>query len=65
MNDLVYKIILAVVLLLVIAGVGYYVGYDVGKDDMVFCTQDAMECPDGSFVGRVGPNCEFAACPGN
>jgi hypothetical protein len=31
----------------------------------VFCTQDAMECPDGSYVGRTGPNCEFAPCPGN
>lgn len=29
----------------------------------VFCTQDAMQCPDGSYVGRVGPKCEFAACP--
>lgn len=31
--------------------------------DQVFCTQDAMMCSDGSYVGRVGPNCEFAACP--
>ena len=23
------------------------------------CTQDAMQCPDGSWVGRSGPNCEF------
>ncbi len=29
----------------------------------VQCTADALMCPDGSFVGRVGPNCEFAACP--
>lgn len=29
------------------------------------CTMDAMECPDGSFVGRVPPSCEFAACPGS
>ena len=29
----------------------------------VVCTQDAKLCPDGSYVGRVGPNCEFAACP--
>lgn len=29
----------------------------------VMCTQDAMLCPDGSYVGRSGPNCEFAACP--
>lgn len=27
-----------------------------------FCTQDALECPDGSWVGRSGPNCEFI-CP--
>ncbi len=29
----------------------------------VMCTQDARECPDGSYVGRTGPNCEFAKCP--
>lgn len=29
----------------------------------VYCTQDVKQCPDGSFVGRTGPNCEFAACP--
>ena len=29
----------------------------------VACTQDAKLCPDGSFVGREGPNCEFVACP--
>ena len=27
------------------------------------CTEEAKQCPDGSFVGRTGPNCEFAACP--
>ncbi len=31
----------------------------------VACTEEAMECPDGSAVGREGPNCEFAACPGD
>jgi hypothetical protein len=30
----------------------------------VACDQDAKLCPDGSAVGRTGPNCEFAACPG-
>jgi hypothetical protein len=29
----------------------------------VACTAEAMVCPDGSAVGRSGPNCEFAACP--
>lgn len=28
----------------------------------VMCTADAMQCPDGSYVGRTGPNCEFV-CP--
>lgn len=28
------------------------------------CTMEAKICPDGSAVGRTGPNCEFAPCPG-
>ncbi|MDO8523417.1 MAG: Hint domain-containing protein [bacterium] len=27
------------------------------------CTMEAKQCPDGSYVGRVGPSCEFAKCP--
>lgn len=27
------------------------------------CTQEAKLCPDGSYVGREGSNCEFAPCP--
>ncbi len=30
----------------------------------VACTAEAKLCPDGSAVGRTGPNCEFAPCPG-
>lgn len=33
------------------------------SQEQVFCTMDAKLCPDGSSVGRSGPNCEFAACP--
>lgn len=29
----------------------------------VACTMEAKLCPDGSVVGRTGPNCEFAPCP--
>ncbi len=29
----------------------------------VVCTMEAKQCPDGSYVGRTGPNCEFAPCP--
>ncbi|MFA5129363.1 MAG: TspO/MBR family protein [Patescibacteria group bacterium] len=28
----------------------------------IACTMEAMLCPDGSYVGRTGPNCEFAPC---
>ena len=27
------------------------------------CTMEAKICPDGSAVGRVLPNCDFAPCP--
>ncbi len=30
----------------------------------IACTQEAKQCPDRSYVGRTGPKCEFAACPG-
>ena len=29
----------------------------------VACTMEAKLCPDGSYVSRTGPNCEFATCP--
>lgn len=36
-------------------------GMPIPKEQMV-CTQDAMQCPDGAWVGRSGPRCEFM-CP--
>lgn len=29
---------------------------------LTFCTADAFQCPDGTYVGRTGPNCQFV-CP--
>lgn len=34
-----------------------------GGKGQVACTLEAKICPDGTAVGRSGPNCEFAACP--
>jgi hypothetical protein len=57
-----------IVLVLVLAG-GYYVvkmkkdTAPVPEPQPVACTLDARICPDGSAVGRTGPNCEFAPCP--
>jgi hypothetical protein len=49
--------------------VGLYGIYVVGSlvsapplPDSPVCTADAMQCPDGSYVGRSGPDCEFV-CP--
>ena len=33
------------------------------KPVQMVCTNEAKLCSDGSYVGRTGPNCEFAACP--
>ena len=35
------------------------------QNQPIACTADAKICPDGTAVGRVGPNCEFAPCPNN
>lgn len=34
-----------------------------GEPEPVACPTDGKVCPDGSTVGRTGPNCEFAPCP--
>jgi hypothetical protein len=31
--------------------------------DMVACTMEALICPDGTGVGRSGPDCAFSPCP--
>lgn len=33
------------------------------SSDEVVCAQDLQQCPDGSYVTRGGPQCEFATCP--
>lgn len=57
-------IILVAVALL--ATVAYVVGMQFFGTKSVSskaCTTEAKVCPDGSSVGREGPNCDFAACP--
>lgn len=33
-------------------------------EEITPCTMEALVCPDGTSVGRVGPDCAFAPCPG-
>ena len=35
------------------------------KDKPAACTEEAKLCPDGSYVGRGPPNCDFQKCPEN
>lgn len=57
------KAIAGVVALAVIgAGVVYLYKPASQTPGVVACTEEAMQCPDGSFVGRSGANCEFM-CP--
>ncbi|MFA5714562.1 MAG: hypothetical protein WC998_02330 [Candidatus Paceibacterota bacterium] len=57
-------IMIALVVLLLV-GVGGTSYYFINKQfqKQIACTAEAKICPDGSSVGRTGPNCEFTACP--
>lgn len=60
------NLIIPILVLAVLAGAGVWIWqnyFNESEPEQVFCTQDAKLCPDGSYVGRVGPNCEFAQCP--
>ncbi len=69
MNNTKFSWIALVILIILIVG-GYFAWTYMATPptsvipEGVVCTMDAKMCPDGSYVGRQGPNCEFAACPG-
>lgn len=61
-----WLIILAVVLgILILSGAAYgaYYWWQNHGGGKTACTQETKQCPDGSYVGRTGPDCEFAECP--
>ncbi len=49
----------------IILGTASYFIFSKNKiaEPIVACTQEAKICPDGTTVGRSGPQCEFSACP--
>ncbi len=67
------ELIIFLLLAAIIAGFGYWAFKRYGPEiDSVLplstpsskaCTLEAKLCPDGSYVGRTGPNCEFSPCP--
>jgi hypothetical protein len=57
-------LIILIILLVILTGIWFGLKFLIGGEEPVACTMDAKQCPDGSYVGRVAPNCEFAPCPG-
>jgi hypothetical protein len=45
-----------------IIAIGFIISGCAVQQKPIVCPQDAMQCPDGSYVIRTGPNCEFAPC---
>lgn len=64
MNKVLFSIVL-IAILAVGAGAIYFYSRTITYPsiDGVACTMEAKQCPDGSYVGRTGPKCEFSACP--
>lgn len=36
---------------------------EFNNEEQTFCTMELKKCPDGSYVSRIGPNCQFQSCP--
>jgi len=58
------NILIAVVVAIILLVVGWFVWRTWLASQPVACTMEARLCPDGTAVGRVPPNCDFAPCPG-
>ncbi len=56
-------LILIGVIALGLSGVAGFMLLNERQDDEAGCTMEAKICPDGTAVGRSGPDCAFAACP--
>jgi hypothetical protein len=54
------NIIIVLFVVGIIGGIGWYA---FKLRDRTACTLEAKLCPDGSSVGRTGPDCRFAPCP--
>jgi hypothetical protein len=56
--------LIAGIIILIAIGAFFVIQNKNGGGGQIACTMEAKLCPDGSAVGRQGPNCEFAPCPG-
>jgi hypothetical protein len=56
------QILIILILMAALFGAGYFYNKKSPPERSV-CTLEAKLCPDGSYVGRSGPKCEFSPCP--
>lgn len=55
---------LIILIIILSAGIFYFVHKKITPQNIpVVCTEEAKICDDGTTVWRVGPSCDFAACP--
>ena len=54
-------VILGLVIIMAAVAFALY-GNQQAAPEVAACTLEAKTCPDGTVVGREGPNCEFATC---
>lgn len=61
------KIVLGALALITLGGLSFYLSQPAHKEtknpEQIACTAEALECPDGSYVGRTEKTCAFTACP--
>jgi len=64
-----FVIPLSILFIAILMALGLFVFVESNKPTVITtpnqptaCTEESMQCPDGSFVGRTGPDCEFV-CP--
>lgn len=52
------------IVVILVIGIGGFIYRNVTEhaSTATACTMEAKICPDGSSVGRTGPDCDFAAC---
>lgn len=63
MKDLIIVIVGLILLGVVLTTWTVFNASRAPETEEVFCTADAKQCEDGSYVGRVAPDCAFAPCP--
>ena len=56
-------IVVGIIVLIIGAGIAISQSPKYFEPEPIACTMEVKLCPDGSYVGRTGPKCEFTPCP--